>query len=185
MGRPTSRPTDHERGAALVEFAILIPLLVMLLFGIVSAGLAFSHQLSLTHAAREAGRYAATLPVSNFNADPDPLRAWLDEVAARAVEDATGSLADGLPGRAMCVAYVYPNGALATDKTTTLRVDQAGNHTYDATTGNPCFGDTRPDAERRVQVHVQRDVEFGVVLFSTTLTIDSDAVSKFEAGGGL
>lgn len=181
MGRPTSRPQVHERGAALVEFAILVPLLIMLLFGIVSAGLAFSQQLSLTHAAREAGRYAATLPVSNFAGLDD----WLTHVADRAVLDATGTLDDGIPGRAICVAYVYPAGNLATDQTTTLTRDSTGNDTVDSSSGSPCFDDGRGADERRIQVHVERDTEFGVVLFTTTLTLDSTAVSRYEAGPGL
>lgn len=48
-----------ERGAALVEFAIVMPLLLVLIFGMVEAGWAFNSQLDATHAAREAGRLAA------------------------------------------------------------------------------------------------------------------------------
>ncbi|HET9260720.1 MAG TPA: TadE family protein, partial [Acidimicrobiia bacterium] len=78
-----------EPGAALIEMAIALPILVMLLVGIVSAGVAYNHQLSLTHAAREGGRYGATLPVESMSD-------WLDVIIAQAVQDATGALNDGV-----------------------------------------------------------------------------------------
>lgn len=45
-----------ERGAAAVEFAILLPVLLLILFGIVEYGSIFNAQLSLQHAAREGVR---------------------------------------------------------------------------------------------------------------------------------
>jgi Flp pilus assembly protein TadG len=49
-----------EEGASAVEFAILAPLLFMLLFGIIGFGLAFLQVQSIRTAVREGGRYAAT-----------------------------------------------------------------------------------------------------------------------------
>ena len=48
-----------ERGAAAVEFALLAPVLVMLLLGIMEFGRAYNAQVSLTSAAREAVRVMA------------------------------------------------------------------------------------------------------------------------------
>jgi Flp pilus assembly protein TadG len=45
-----------ERGAVAVEFAILAPVLVMLLLGIMEFGRAYNVQISLTNAARESVR---------------------------------------------------------------------------------------------------------------------------------
>lgn len=53
------RKAREDRGAALVEFAVVAPLLLTLLLGMVEAGWAFNNQLDTTHAAREAGRLAA------------------------------------------------------------------------------------------------------------------------------
>jgi hypothetical protein len=179
--------TEHEptglksfdRGAALVELAFALPLVMMLILGMVSAGIAFNHQLALTHAAREAGRYAATLPVTNFGSGATAMNAWLDEVAARVVEDATGSLDPGAPGLVVCVAYVHPSGVNPMDQTTS-RTDGGPP----IPPSDPCFADGRPNAERRVQIAVARDTEFNALVFSSTLTIDSEAVSRFEAAGG-
>ena len=49
-----------ERGASLVEFAILAPLLIMLLFGIIEFAWVFSQNLDVRHGAREGARLAAT-----------------------------------------------------------------------------------------------------------------------------
>lgn len=50
---------DSERGAAAVEFALIAPILVMLLLGIMEFGRAYNAQISLTNAAREGVRVMA------------------------------------------------------------------------------------------------------------------------------
>ena len=172
----TSGAKPMDRGAALVELAFALPLVLMLILGMVSGGIAFNHQLALTHSVREGGRHAATLPVSNFGS----MDAWLDAVALGVVDDATGSLGPGVAGHYVCVAYVHPDGVVSTDQTR-RRIDDGGVLSYD---GSPCFVDGRPDAERRVQIAVARDTDFNALVFSTTLTLDSQAVSRFEAAGG-
>jgi Flp pilus assembly pilin Flp len=57
-----SRLRRDESGANAVEFALLLPVLIILLFGVISVGLLYNQQLSLTQAAREGARFAATLP---------------------------------------------------------------------------------------------------------------------------
>ena len=48
-----------ERGAELIEFAIVTPLLLLLVFGIANFGLLFQRYEVLTNAAREGARVAA------------------------------------------------------------------------------------------------------------------------------
>jgi hypothetical protein len=55
MALPNSKSLA-ERGAAMVEFAIVLPLLLMLVFGIIEFGRAYNNQVTLTHAAREGVR---------------------------------------------------------------------------------------------------------------------------------
>ncbi|MDQ0031397.1 TadE/TadG family type IV pilus assembly protein [Arthrobacter bambusae] len=50
---------SSERGAVAVEFAILAPLLIMLLLGIMEFGRAYNVQVSLSNAAREGVRVMA------------------------------------------------------------------------------------------------------------------------------
>jgi Flp pilus assembly protein TadG len=54
------RRRTSDRGANLVEFAILAPLLIMLLFGIIEFAWVFAQNLDIRHGAREGGRLAAT-----------------------------------------------------------------------------------------------------------------------------
>ena len=76
-----------DRGASLVEFALVLPLILMLVLGLVTAGIAYNEKITLTHSAREAARFGATFPVSNAAS----LEAWLAAVEARAVADAATS----------------------------------------------------------------------------------------------
>ncbi|NCO65393.1 MAG: pilus assembly protein TadG [Candidatus Aquicultor secundus] len=49
----------NENGASAVEFAIVLPLLLTLILGIMQFGLIFFNYISITHAAREGARWAA------------------------------------------------------------------------------------------------------------------------------
>jgi TadE-like protein len=49
----------RSAGQALVEFALVFPIMIMVLFGIISLGLLVFYQQQLSSAAREAARYAA------------------------------------------------------------------------------------------------------------------------------
>jgi Flp pilus assembly protein TadG len=53
----------RNRGAAAVEFALILPLLITLVFGVVQFGLLFNRQQALHASAREGARLAA-LPSS-------------------------------------------------------------------------------------------------------------------------
>jgi Flp pilus assembly protein TadG len=50
---------NRERGAVAVEFAIILPVLLLLIMGIIEFGRVYNTQISLTHAAREGVRVMA------------------------------------------------------------------------------------------------------------------------------
>ena len=74
-------PTRKKPGQALVEFALVIPLFMLLLCGVVDLGFIYHEYLQLHHAAREGGRLAC-------------VGAEYSEVSAR-VASALGSGWDG------------------------------------------------------------------------------------------
>ena len=58
--RRSNRAVRRERGATIVEAAIVLPLLFLVLFALVEFGMAFKNTLSIGHGAREAARAGAT-----------------------------------------------------------------------------------------------------------------------------
>jgi Flp pilus assembly protein TadG len=64
------RSQRSEKGAAAVEFALVMPLLLLLVFGIIEFGFVFNRYISVTHAAREGVRELALgVPVAQATAD--------------------------------------------------------------------------------------------------------------------
>jgi hypothetical protein len=76
---PTARRFHREGGAAAVEFALVVPLLVIFLFGIIGFGVAFMQMQTIRGALREGGRAAAT-------------GASTDEVQDHAYDSALGAI---------------------------------------------------------------------------------------------
>jgi Flp pilus assembly protein TadG len=65
--RPGRRPTasdSGDRGVVAVEFALVIPILLVVLFTIVAAGSMYFDQLHLQQVARDAARVAAIEPTA-------------------------------------------------------------------------------------------------------------------------
>jgi Flp pilus assembly protein TadG len=55
-----------EKGQAAVEFALVAPVMIVLLLGIVQMGITFNHYLAVTDAARAAARQAIVARVSGI-----------------------------------------------------------------------------------------------------------------------
>ena len=87
-----------ERGAVALEFALVLPMLVMLLLGVTTMGLAYSHHLALTNAVREGARLGAALDTGASTTT------WAESVRTRVEQTFfdTGGLTDDQ----VCVALV-------------------------------------------------------------------------------
>jgi Flp pilus assembly protein TadG len=59
--RSIDSPGSRERGQALVEFALILPMFMMLLLGLVEFGFIFANHQGLEYATREGARTAAAL----------------------------------------------------------------------------------------------------------------------------
>jgi Flp pilus assembly protein TadG len=81
----------EDEGAAAVEFAVLLPLLVLLLGGIIDLGLMLNAEISLTHAAREGARVEAI-------GTGDPITTAGDAFVAPATHSFNASVAEACPG---------------------------------------------------------------------------------------
>lgn len=183
-----------ERGVALVEFALVFPVFMTLVLGMFSGGLAYNRKLTLTNAAREAARYAATLDLTGQPWDTDgiaatahSLDAWLYQVADAVQRNAENDLDAGVPALSICVAYVHPNGP-----THTTDPDAAGHTLLRTNSGSSygasgpaaqCFSDGITDGdEKRVHVEVSRRSDLQLLFFDIAVTLSSESVMRFERG---
>ena len=167
------RHKPDETGASLVEFALVLPVFMMLLLGMFTGGLAYNRRLAVTQAAREGARYGATLPVTG------PPNTWLDTVADVVVRSADGELDDVTAGRFICVALI--SGGTATNRAATGSA-VSYNTGFPGVPAGACFDDGRPLTEPRVQVVASRTSEFEALVFTRSLNLKSQAVSRYEAG---
>src|SRR5688500_16859277 len=72
---------NSELGQGLVEFAITLPVLLLLLLGTVDLGMGFKTYIALTHAAREGARWISIYPYVKSNPEvPDCMDA-IDRIA--------------------------------------------------------------------------------------------------------
>ncbi len=69
MGRwdVTRFKAASDRGAVAVEMAIVVPVLVLLAFGMLEFGLAFTNKLAMSHAVNQATRHATVLGTDDIN----------------------------------------------------------------------------------------------------------------------
>ena len=63
-------------GASALEFAVVAPFLMLLIFGMIEFGWVFQNQLAITHAAREGARLAAVNDGANWDAGVVESRAY-------------------------------------------------------------------------------------------------------------
>ena len=140
MPRPKS---TLQRGAVVVEFALVLPILVALLLGVTTAGLAYNKKLNMTYATREGARFGATVP---------PTQSWTSGTWASNVRDLVVARSGGdLAAADVCVSLVVSSSA-----TTSAVYSPSASFTTNGD-GSACINDTYPqysvsDSGLRVQV---------------------------------
>lgn len=80
------RVRHDERGQALVEFVLLLPIFLLVVFGVIEFGRAFNYWIDMTHLANEGARYAAvnrwpSCPSTETSACSEQLRKYLHDRA--------------------------------------------------------------------------------------------------------
>lgn len=102
---------DAEAGAAIIEFALVLPILILLVFGIIEFGYAFYQKEVLTNATREGARYGIIM------ANPRPTATQITDVVKTALTNAswdatkatiTVTGAQGASGSNLTVQLDYP-----------------------------------------------------------------------------
>jgi len=92
---------DDQRGNALVEMAMVLPLAMAMLLGIFTGGNAYFQKISMVDAARDGARYGASLKVPVGG-----ITAWRQAVQDRVVQLAGGQLV----AADVCADLVVPTG---------------------------------------------------------------------------
>lgn len=93
------------RGQSLVEFAMVMPLLVILIFGIIDFGMGLRSYISLSNATREGARFAAV--GNEAGAYPADCGGSAPTVVGRVCTTMEGLSLDNLDS----VSVAYPDGA--------------------------------------------------------------------------
>ncbi|WP_224279551.1 TadE/TadG family type IV pilus assembly protein [Nocardioides lacusdianchii] len=93
----TGKITRGERGASAVEFALVMPILLLMLVGIINFGLLFGQNLALSNAARQAARYAVVQGNSC-----DAVKGQAVSAASPLVSMTTANVTVSRPGLASC-----------------------------------------------------------------------------------
>lgn len=160
--------TRLEHGAVAVEFALVLPVLVALMLGVVSFGMAYNAHVGLSNAVREGSRMGATT-VNNtnwpsavvlrttslyFNSD-SPLLA--DQVCAKLVKWTTSTSPEGTPS---------PEQASSCSASLLLAEPPVPNGVAPGT----CI----------VKVWAAKPATLNWLLGSSTITLKAQSVSYFE-----
>ncbi len=146
-----------DGGAALVEFALIAPLIFALLLGMVTGGISLSRKNSMTNGVREGARLGATLTED---------ATWADSTRTRVVNLAAGDLTSAQ----VCVRLVK---APSTVKRTSTGCSTDMLTRVPSTTGIST-------GECAVLVWAHRTSEMQAVFFSRDLDLDARSVSRYE-----
>jgi Flp pilus assembly protein TadG len=154
-----SRVRRHVAGQSMVEFALMLPLLVAVMFGIIELGFLLNIYIGLTNSAREAARAGAIYQVTT------PLFAASDATAADSE-------------RLLYISQVITDTLNPTlDPVTGLTVNVSYSPATPLTTNLYRSGDTVS-----VQLSHTHQLFFGA-LGRQTITIQATSAMRIEQGG--
>ncbi len=168
MHTPTVGPSQQrwdDRGAVVVEFALVMPLLIFILLGTITAGLALNDDLQLNHSTRDAARYGATVPENQAFTSGT----WATNIQSVVVSRFGGDLT----ASDVCVALVAG----------TTPVPSSSAYTTDSG-GGACFDDSGAGiSDTRVQFSASLPATIETGLFTFDLTLSTETVSMHESNG--
>ncbi len=110
--RLSSKKNRREDGQAMVEFALILPIFLLILCGIIDFGWLFYNQLSLNNACREGARYAVVNTAEDANT----------QAIINHIENATTTIFAN-NGVDIEVTYSSPNDPTAGDITVSLEAE--------------------------------------------------------------
>lgn len=147
----------------MAEFAIVMPLLMVIMLGTITTGLVLNDDLQLNHSTRDAARYGAAVPEDQAFASGT----WATNVRDVAIARFGADLATAN----VCVALVEG----------TTPVPLSASHTTQSG-GGACFDDSASGVSNtRVQVSANLPAQIDTGLYTFDLTLNADTVSMHES----
>ena len=170
--------TSRDRGAAALEFSLLLPIFAMLAIGTLTFGFAFERWVNVTAAARESSRIAATYP---FGTGTNPTAAqvdtWFTDVTTATAENAGIDLTQTATYY-ICIDFVTQTG---TPPPGTGNARTRGD--LGPITPASCVSSSL--ASNRVEVLVRRAAPVSWILGSSPdLAVSGDNTSPYEPSLG-
>lgn len=95
--------SKKEKGQELIEFAILLPLLLLIAFGVLDLGRIFHVAITITNASREGARYGTFFPADAAGiiaaTQAEALNSGIDLSSSPIIVECPSGCASGLPIR--------------------------------------------------------------------------------------
>lgn len=158
----------------MVEFVIILPLFVMLIFGGITAGLVYERRSEVVHAVRDGARYGSTVPLGQCDTTSScGDRNWAELVQYVTAQRSAGSLdvAD------ICVALVGGSSGAVFSRAGGVYSTPTSALFPDPT----CFSDGNVDAGARVHVSaVHRGARINLIFSSVAATVRSTGIARYE-----
>jgi Flp pilus assembly protein TadG len=151
------RQRGKDDGASAVEFALVLPLLIILLFGIISFGIVFAQKLALGNAARQAARYGVVQGRT------------CGDVVASAQSAANTIAMQGVNTK----VFISMTGATPTP------CGPDSNYSSAEQAAQPCLG-SQPNDEITVRVQFDSKLTIPLVFTNPIFTIDGNGVFRCE-----
>lgn len=163
------RRRRSQRGAVAVEFALVLPVLVMLVFGIIGFGIVLSQQVALGNAARDGARFGTVGLYSDATAAAG-------QTCGKVIE-LTRTNANALQMAGTDVAVTVRRGPNLTSAS--ARCSAAAGATAPSGGNRPCVGAASDDNLYVTATYVSR-IEIPLVPMTPTLTLDSTGAYRCE-----
>jgi Flp pilus assembly protein TadG len=178
-----ARPPKHrQRGAVIIEAAIVFPLLITLVMGILEFGMVFSDKMTVTSSTRAGARSAvaysrqagydaqaidAVTSALTSRTTGTPLELWIYKVDTTNDKGAPIGFSDFSNCSSSCQKYTW--------NTTTSKWDNSGGGNWLYGSQNAC---TMPLDQLGVWVKVKHDLFTG--LFGDSMTLTDHTVMRLE-----
>lgn len=174
---PTPCPRRRQSGQSVVEFALIVPVLLLIVIAVADFGRLYNAAVAVESAAREAADYGAFQADNWSSTTPANITTTLQEMQRRACTAAKGSHLEGYAGAA--------DGSTCSNPSFSCSLEWGGASESCASSGGMVGGNdcsavaTQPKSTDACTVHVHLDYDFrlilGLVPFPDDITFGRDS----------